>query len=384
MGDCNLNENCIYVPQALLDAVHSSGFRIELAETILLSWWMIDCWNTEQTRANRVRKWKRIHDQYFIRINKTAESRAKARRWLVDEGFIEIRQVVCLDGVTRNRRIKGKECQSYRTKNARRYSIYRLAKKSVFDCLPCSTASDEESKKTRENLGKLTRKSSDSGNLKEKKTGRQANRDQQTLLTLIHNKGVVKRGRVVNRLYSPWTGLRKELRTLFTLDGQEIDSFDLQAAQPTLMASMAGDTKMLADCQSDAFYKGLAAELGLEREDAKDCFYPYVYGPIRKVGTTQPQALKIQEWMRDKYETSAKFIDSRKTGRYYGLFSREMQNKEAAIFVDGIFRELNQRGVVVLTIHDSIFFGEKDREEVRAVTENHLRKHIKDGLFKIK
>ncbi len=384
MGDCNLNENCIYVPQALLDAVHSTGFRIELAETVLLSWWMIDCWNAEQTRANRVHKWKRIHDQYFIRINKTDESRAKARRWLVDEGFIEIRQVVCQDGISRNRRIRGRECQSYRTKNARAYSRYPLAKKSVFDCLPCSTGSDEESKKTRENLGLLQLKDQGLGILKKKKIGRQANRDRQTLLTLIHNKGVVKRGRVVNRLYSPWTGLRKELRTLFTLDGQEIDSFDLQAAQPTLMASMAGDSKMLADCQSDAFYKGLAAELGLEREDGKNCFYPYVYGPIRKVGTKQPQALKIQEWMRDKYETAADFVDSRKTGRYYGLFSREMQNKEAAIFVDGIFRELNREDVVALTIHDSIFFGENDRDQVKAVTESHLREHIKDGLFKIK
>lgn len=386
----NYLDDTIQLPESLIESVHNLGRRVDFSENVFLTWWMIDGWN-QCVRVNGFRtKWKQINDERYFSLITKGDSRNEARRWLEDAGFIKIRKVTCKDGKLRNRRIRGKASQRYRTLRRTNYVPYRLIKKSLLDCVPCFTGPDQECQHTRANLGLLQRKPGESGKLKEKKGEKLTNRIHQSLIALTYNKGTVKRGRVVDRLFSPWTGARRDLRSLFTLNDDEIVGYDLRAAQPVLMASLAKDESMLMDCQSDQFFKGLADHLGYfdatgkvgpnQRKKAKGDFYPYVYGPIRKVTTRHPKAYEVQKWMRATYEKTAKYVDQSK-GRFYKGFSRRMQNFEARVFVDGAFRQMNREGITALSLHDEICVGDSQQDQARAILHSHLTKNIYGGIF---
>lgn len=373
-------EDRINIPEALLDAAQEDRFRIEFTETLLLSWWLIDGWAWGESDTVEGKEWKQIHDCNFKNITTNNHSRAKARQWLEERGFIEIRKVDCPDGIKRNRREKGKFSQQYIALNPTSLIPYRLHCKTLDACLPVWTGKDQASQQTRTNIGKLSKKKKKTSIQEEKTTEKNRSRDQQSVLMLERNRGKVGRGYKVNRLYSPWTAARKVVRESFDLEGDLIASLDLRAAQPTLMAALAQDEKMLADCQSDTFYRGLADFIGAIRDDAKSSFYAYSFGPIRSVGTKQPQALEVQTWMRENYPETATFVDAKKQNDYR-KFACEMQDREALIFVDGIFQELTEKGLTALTVHDSICFREQDREQATEIAMKHLNKHIKGGMF---
>jgi hypothetical protein len=74
------------------------------------------------------------------------------------------------------------------------------------------------------------------------------------------------------------------------------------------------------------------------------------------------------------------FVDSKKQ-HDYRKFACEMQDREALIFVDGIFQELTENGLTALTVHDSIYFREQDREQATETAIKHLNKHIMGGFY---
>ncbi|MCY2976672.1 MAG: hypothetical protein NTW52_18605 [Planctomycetota bacterium] len=374
-------ENSIYLPSRLIDEVESLGERIDKMEATYLFWWLIDSWeNNTTTRTGK--EWKQVLDKNFEFITKSRETRAKIRAWLEENGFIEIRKTMCKDGTLRNLRIKNQTAQQYRTLGREEMVEYVLCSKTIQDCFSIAeTANDEASQQTRKNLGLLRKKENAWGKIKNTED-RYRNRDQKALLTIENNVGSIKRGRKVDRLFSPWVTSRNAVRKLFTFGSDEIRSFDLQAAQPTLMGSLAKDEKLLGACLSDELYQGIARAFDLDRDKAKKAFYSYSYGPIRKHGTRRPQALLVQQYIADNYPVTANYVASQKQFDYR-QFAVKKQNLEASIFVDGIFAELSRVGIPALTVHDSIYVGTTHQEQTKEITEEHLNKQIFGGLFKI-
>lgn len=355
--------------------------RIDKMEATYLFWWLIDSWeNNTTTRTGK--EWKQVLDKHFEFITKSRETRAKIRAWLEENGFIEIRKTMCKDGTHRNLRIKNKTAQQYRTLEREEMVEYVLCSKTIQDCFSIAeTANDEASQQTRKNLG-LLRKKENAWGKTQNTEDRYRNRDQKALLTIENNAGSIKRGRKVDRLFSPWVTSRNAVRKLFTFGSDEIRSFDLQAAQPTLMGSLAKDEKLLGACLSDELYLGIARAFDLDRDKAKKAFYSYSYGPIRKHGTRRPQALLVQQYISDNYPITANYVASQKRFDHC-QFAIKMQNLEASIFVDGIFAELSRVGILALTVHDSIYVGTTHQEQTKEITEEHLNKHVFGGIFKI-
>ena len=372
-------EESIFAPESLLTAL--KPFRKDRQLATILFWWLIDGWAISETDDDGI-DWKPILDRYFEPITKSTGTRAKARKWLEENGFIEIRKTVCDNGISRNLRIKGKTPQQYRVTSQGPLVPYVVQEKPVVDyLLYADTGSDAASQNTRKNLGLLRKKEKtweEEKNMDEKHW----NRDQQSMILLENNLGKVGRGYKVNRLYSPFATARRPVRKLFKLGDEEIRAFDLRAAQPTLMGNLARDEKLLRACQSDELYQGIARAMGVSRDEAKQAFYCYSFGPIRTVRTGRPEALLVQEFMADNYPITASYVTSQKQPDHR-KFAIQMQNLEASIFVDGIFAELSTIGIDALTVHDSIYVGDKDSQQARDVTEQHLKKNIIGGIFSI-
>jgi S-ribosylhomocysteine lyase LuxS involved in autoinducer biosynthesis len=375
-----MDKYTIYVPKKLIESAEWAGFRKDRLEVTYLFWWLIDSWSSTSEERETGRRWKQIHDSNFEAITRSRDTRAKTRSWLNKSGFIEIRQTSCKDGRLRPRRIRGKESQGYATLMHDDLVPYKPSSRALVEIFSVETGEDLECRITRENIGLLKRKKDLEWDLREIGEEKHRNRDQKSILLLEQNMGKVGRGQKVNRLYSPWTSARKPIRELFTLDGDEIASFDLRAAQPTIMATLAYDKEMLSDCKSDVFYTGLADYIGATRKDAKQAFYAYSFGPIRKDAAEHSVAYQTQQWMREQYPMTGRYVDSCKKGNYRS-FSREMQNREAFIFVDCIFRQLADEGIPALTVHDSIYFKVRDLSRAKEIAEEHLDRQLGRGLY---
>lgn len=389
----------IQVPKKLLDRIAVENFRIEREEATLLIWWFIESqypFGDEDDEDGNEEGWTSINDRkHFKKLANNDKTRTNCRNWLEAEGFIAIRKVVCKDGVTRNLRIRWKTSQQYKALGAEDLVSYEIPNRSVIDCLASpETSTDLACQMTRENLAKLKRKEhcvlapprdQDKYNPKEYNLAKY-NRDLVSIEVLENNLGRVSRGAKVNRVYSPWVCARKHernIRSMFTLDGEEIVSLDMRAAQPTFVANFAEDDELLTACMEDQLYSGLMSLLGKDRKETKKSFLAYLFGNIRKSTTETPDAFEIQEYMATKFPIAAKYVEQEKT-LDYRQFARKLQNYEASIFIDEVFVELTKKNIPVLTVHDSISSTKSKARECREVMEESIRRRIISGKFMIK
>ncbi len=389
----------IHVPEKLLDRIAIEGFRRERKDATLLIWWFIESqypFGDEDGENGDENGWKSINDRkHFKKLANNDETRRNSRNWLEDKIFIAIKKVVCKDGVTRNFRIPGERSQQYKALGAEDLVSHEIPNRSVIDCLALpETSKDLACQITRENLAKLKRKERcvlapprDQDKYKQKEYNlAKYNRDLMSIAVLENNLGRVSRGTKVNRLYSPWVSARKHernIRSMFTLDGEEIVSLDMRAAQPTFVANFAEDDELLTACMEDQLYSGLMSLLGKDRKETKTFFLTYLFGHIRKSTTECPEAFAIQEYMATKFPIAAKYVDKEKTPDYRQL-ARKLQNYEASIFVDEIFMELTKMNIPVLSVHDSISCQKSKAGECRGVMEKTIGIRIKCGKFMIK
>lgn len=371
----------IYVPANLLDAVENSFGSIKTIENYLLFWQFIDAWPYADDEDE---DWRVISDSCFGEVISSQNIRGQIRNWLEKQGFIKLRKFRLDNGVLVNHFIPGVEPLKYQPICGGPLIPYQLISKDYWGGLDSFTAPDPLCLATRANLSLLTKKNGEKPDYESEKAGKiKKNRDVHSLYKLGANAGNITRGQRVSRLYSPWVTASKEVRKCFLLDGCGISSLDLKAAQPTLIAQMAGDQKMLEDCKSDALYLGIAEMLGVERNDAKQPFMAYAYGKNRKDGRGNLAAFKVQEWMRERYRNAASFMAQEKTVRDYSELSCRLQDVEAAIFVDGIYAELTDKGLPALTVHDAIYFRDKDFGTVNEVAHKHLDQFIPNREYKL-
>ena len=233
-------------------------------------------------------------------------------------GVLSSKLSVLIQLRSRHAKLSRKEECKYATICKGGLAEYQLVSKPFCASVDSSTASDSLCQVTRSNLGLLSKKTTNKlVYLNKKQESRKKTRDIQLRFNLLKNLGRVNRGTKVTRLYSPWVGASSQVSKRFQLDGWDITSIDLQAAQPTLMAAMAGDAKLLADCKSDALYQGIASHLKIDRDNAKKAFMAYAYGKIRGNWHGHRDVYQVQELMKKHYPKAAGFVMKEKRDKGY-------------------------------------------------------------------
>jgi hypothetical protein len=366
--------NSLPVPHELLKRLLSE--RIEVVEGIILFYWLILISQGKKSFEN----WARISDDRFKHIVKNDSQRRRYREWLEDHGYIKIRKWKCKDGVMRNRRIRGLECQQYRAFVPEEEQVEYTFEKSHISSLiegGADVSSDPLCVSTRDNLELLRPKVTYS--LPRQFTDKDA-RDWGAYARLSNGAFRVNRGAIVNRLYSTWVTASSNVRSMFTFCGENVGSLDLQAAQPTIVATLAKDDKMLQDCFDDELYDKIRNHLGLERQKAKRGFCAYVfYESPRTKFSSNRVAYEVQKLTRRLYPSASKFIEAGRPN-----LAKKLQDFEASIFVDGAFAELVHQNTPALTVHDSIYFPESKKSVVKEVLDRHIQQALGHDRFKIK
>jgi len=191
------------------------------------------------------------------------------------------------------------------------------------------------------------------------------------ITSLIESKGRVSRSRTCKRLFSPLTNLKTEFRSCLSIEGDPLAYVDMVCAQPTFLACLSSDEKLLRACQEDHLYDSIGELFNVTRKEAKGCYYQYIFGRNRKDRRGNRTAFEVQEFFKEKYPRAADFAWDAKKENHRRL-SHKLQRMEAELFVDGMLLELKRLNVPALTIHDSIVVGEQDREQAMGIAQRIL------------
>jgi hypothetical protein len=354
--------------------------RIERKDATCLMWWIIDWWNQDDWG------WCRIHDKHFNKITTDDETRTGARTYMREKRYLDTKPPV-----------EGKLSTRYRLREHNDPMVpYSVTKEKQDRCWPFDTQDEEACWLTRKNLDLLERiPGKVQKELADDEGGQRF--DRYMIKTLEKKKGNVHRGfdddnKAIGRIFSPWANSSKRIRPLFTLAGEKMVCLDMRASQVAFLAARYEDKKLLLDCKEDLFYGGLFAFLKdkdifrgfkpkkwkkgdpifkpTDRNSIKEPFFAWYFGD--NVSTHSFKFRKaIDNWMNANYPITADGVRSEKQGDYAKL-ARNLQLKEAKIFVDGIYCHLDRLGVPALLIHDAVFVGESNKTLAKSVIEEHL------------
>lgn len=356
------SNSALLIPAKLHEAALREGFRPERRTAIYL---IYDLIVQECTQIKS--EWAFICDRRFLKLVKNHTRKSNEKKWLEENGFIQIKKWRSEDGTLKNSKIPGRKCQGYKLVEQKGECILVDLWERKLNW-PTFIQDDPFCQFTRMVLGQVevdqsiaTRMCLGEGEFSSLPVARRmAILHWARALQLGH--GSIRRGRSVNRLFSPWTSAPRELRKACFLANESIVSFDLQASQPTLIGLLAGDDAFSQACLNDELYGHIGTVYSVEREEAKRIFLSYIYGPNRKPTARNKQALFVQQYVAERFPNTHAFV-WRSKERDYSAFACQLQNMEAQIFVEGILAEMKQKGVPALTVHDSLSVTEKHYEE---------------------
>jgi hypothetical protein len=171
------------------------------------------------------------------------------------------------------------------------------------------------------------------------------------------------------RLHYPISNLKRELRSLLRLNGEEVCEIDATASQPTLHASMYG-----SDCEerrnyfafvtSKRFYETVAEWGGFigSRDECKDLVFNKLY-----FGSIHAKPLPAM-WLRfcKDYPILASLMEMEKR-KGNGALPYKMQKLESEIVIDTACQALKEAKIPVLTVHDSIIVPVSRKEEAKEI-----------------
>lgn len=376
------SDSALLIPAKLHEAALREGFRPERRTAIYLIYDLI-VRKCTQMKA----EWAFISDRSFLKVVKNHTRKSTEKKWLEENGFIQIKKWRSDNGTLKNSKIPGKQCQGYRLVVQEGECIWvDLWKRKL--CWQTCTEDDPFCQFTRMVLGKVavddstaTRMCLGEADYSSLPVARR--------MAIVHwartlqlGHGSIRRGRRVNRLFSPWTSAPRELRKACFLANESIVSLDLQASQPTLIGLLAEDDAFSEACLNDELYGYIGTVFSVEREEAKRIFLSYIYGPNRKPGARNKQAFFVQEYVAQRFPKTHAYVWNSKD-RDYKAFARQLQNIEAKLFVEGILAEMKQNGVPALTAHDSVAVPETHYEQAVEACRKILGERLK-GKGRIK
>lgn len=352
----------LLVPARLHSRVLQEGFRPERQTAIYLIYDQI-----VQKCGLMKGEWTSISDRTFGNVVKNHTRKSTEKKWLEENGFIQIKKWTSEDGMVKNSRIPRKKCQEYRVVEQEGESLWVDLWKRKLEWTAI-TAPDAFCEYTREVLAEVEL---DKGKVNRICLGES---EFSTLpparrMAALHwaralhcGTGAIHRGRRVSRLFSPWTSAPRELRKACFLAGEPIASIDLQASQPALIGSLAEDDDFLIACFNDQLYGAVGKLFEVDRDHAKQIVLSYIYGPNREENARNKQAYLVQGYVAKHFPKTHSFVWKNKL-QHYKAFARRLQNLEADLFVDGIFSEMMQKQIPALTVHDSITIPMSRQEE---------------------
>jgi len=374
--------SAILVPSGLHDLVLREGFRPERQAAIYLIYDAIAA-NCRQMKG----KWAPIPDRVFRKLVKNHTRKSADKKWLEEKGFIEIKKWQLKDGTIRNSKIPGRKCQAYRVIEQGEECVWvdLWGRSAVW---PSFTASDHLCQYARKVLKRIDVDRSLLSRICFGDSGFSSFSAARRIAVLhwarvLHfGAGAIRRGRRVNRLFSPWTSAPRELRRACFLCGEPIVSIDLQASQPTLIGLLAQDDTFVQACFNDELYAQISKLFAISREDAKPIFLSYIYGQNRKANARNKSALQVQQFVAEKFPQTHRFIWQSKESNHKA-FARQLQNLEAKLFLDGILSEMKQKRISALSVHDSIAVPESQSEEAVRICRTMLRELEGRGRLKV-
>jgi hypothetical protein len=372
----------LMVPSGLHDLVLRAGFRPERQTAIYLIYDAIAA-NCKQMKD----KWTPIPDSTFRKLVKNHTRKSAEKKWLEENGFIQIKKWRSNDGSIKNSKIPGKLCQAYKLVEQEGECVWvDLWGREI--AWPSSTAGDRFSQYARKVLTQLEVDPIQLSRMCNGDSGYSVLPPARRIAILywarvLHfGAGSIRRGRRVNRLFSPWTSAPRELRRVCRLSGEAIVSIDLQASQPTLIGLLAQDDSFVKACFNDELYTQIGELFATNRDEAKPIFLSYVYGPNREANARNKLALAVQHYVAERFPTTHAYIWQEKR-RDYKAFARQLQNYEARLFLDGILAEMEQRGIPALTAHDSIAVPESQGELALQISRDVLAELAGKGRLKM-
>lgn len=376
------SNSALLIPAKLHEAALREGFRPERRTAIYL---IYDLIVQECTRIKA--EWASISDRRFLKVVKNHTRKSTEKKWLEENGFIQIKKWRSEDGTLKNSKIPGRKCQGYKLVEQKGECILVDLWERKLNW-PTFTGDDPFCQFTRMVLRQVevdqsiaTRMCLGEGEFSSLPVARRmAILHWARALQLGH--GSIRRGCRVNRLFSPWTSAPRELRKACFLANESIVSLDLQASQPTLIGLLAGDNAFSQACLNDELYGHIGTVYSVEREEAKRIFLSYIYGPNRNSTARNKQALFVQEYVAQQFPKTHAYVWHSKE-RDYTTFARQLQNIEAKLFVEGILAEMKQNGVPALTVHDSLAVPETHYEQAVDACRKILGENLK-GKGRIK
>lgn len=364
------SNSALLIPAKLHEAALREGFRPERRTAIYLIYDVI-----MQKCARMKGKWAYISDRSFLKVVKNHTRKSAEKKWLEQKGFIQIKKWRSKDGTLKNSKVPGRQCQGYKIGEQASECIWvDLWERELV--WPNLTDGDHLCQYTREvlNLIEVDHATVSSMCLGVATHPMLSATRRMAILhwarVLQFSSGSIRRGRQVNRLYSPWTSAPRELRRACRLCSEPIVSIDLQASQPTFIGLLAQDDAFVEACFNDEVYGHIGSLFCASRDDAKPIFLSYVYGPNRKPQARNKFALAVQQYVAKQFPKTHAFIWQEKDSNYKA-FARQLQNLEAHFFLDEILAEMKQKGIHALTAHDSVAVPES---EVDAALEISLKK----------
>jgi hypothetical protein len=213
----------------------------------------------------------------------------------------------------------------------------------------------------------------------------------------------------VNRLFTTITALPKKLRPYLRLEGLNLCEVDAHACHPffllllyertTPCEALVKERNAFYGLWEEDFYNAFIALAGGKwtRDELKDSFLSALNAPHRRYkskNTDNEVAWGIYRAIKEHFPIlyyqiwRLKHVKDRvlypevkeyRNGKpmLHTQISLWMQRIEAEVFVDGVARELTEKGVYCVTIHDGIACLKKDAEMVRECMVRHLRKRVR-------
>ena len=191
-----------------------------------------------------------------------------------------------------------------------------------------------------------------------------------------------------NRVHTPVSSLSHEIRPHLLLCGEKTVSFDVATMQPTLLANIlfqnVGENAFSAAIfEGVDIYTMLQQRAGLStRNEAKKKFFQMLFSRPSNELEKLFQGANFIQWI-NHYKGIQEPKNPHSKQKPYSNLAFLLQNYEVLVMSE-IWRNLGEKGIPILTVHDEIICRISDTETVETVFNNILSKHFKTFKINIK
>lgn len=171
------------------------------------------------------------------------------------------------------------------------------------------------------------------------------------------------------RLFHTLTSLPKKQRMyLRHIDGHKLMEFDGKGAQLVMLSNMFSDDEAFNDAvYSGNIYQIIADNMGVDisSEQAKDKFKKQFFSTVifnedKRVISNSKYGIAFKNLFPLTYEFLMSFDGIRSK-------ASELQLQESRLFINNITRDLVNKGLFVIPIHDALVIFEKDTDSVMKI-----------------